>query len=109
MVLMTRPVAYRYIRFSTPQQELGDSERRQVEDSRAYAELNGFTLDESIGVDRGLSGFTGSNIATGALGQFIKRIEAGKIPKGSALLVESPDRISRQPFSQCWPWYQHIL
>jgi DNA invertase Pin-like site-specific DNA recombinase len=91
MVLMTRPVAHSYIRFSTSQQELGDSERRQVEATRIYAETNGFALDESIGVDRGLSGFTGSNIANGALGEFIKRIEAGKIPKGSALFVESPD------------------
>jgi Recombinase/Resolvase, N terminal domain len=88
---------------------LGDSERRQVEDSRAYAETTGFALDESIEVDRGLSGFTGSNIVNGALGEFIKRIEAGKIPKGSALFVESPDRISRQPFSECWPYYQRIL
>src|ERR1700722_5731840 len=106
---MTPPVAYSYIRFSTPQQELGDSERRQVEDTRAYAEQNNFILDESIGVDRGVSGFTGSNIANGALGEFIKRIEAGKIPKRSALFVESPDRISRQPFSECWPYYQRIL
>jgi DNA invertase Pin-like site-specific DNA recombinase len=106
---MTPPVAYSYIRFSTPQQELGDSERRQVEDTRAYAEQNDFILDESIGVDRGVSGFTGSNIANGALGEFIKRIEAGKIPKRSALFVESPDRISRQPFSECWPYYQRIL
>jgi DNA invertase Pin-like site-specific DNA recombinase len=107
--LMPRPIAYSYIRFSTPQQELGDSERRQVEDSRAYAELNGFTLDESIGVDRGLSGFTGSNIVNGALGEFIKRIEAKQIKEGSALFVESADRVSRQPFSECWPTYQRIL
>jgi DNA invertase Pin-like site-specific DNA recombinase len=106
---MSRPIAYSYIRFSTPQQELGDSERRQVETTRAYAERNGFALDESIEVDRGLSGFTGSNIANGALGEFIKRIESGKIPKGSALFVESPDRISRLPFSECWPYYQRIL
>jgi DNA invertase Pin-like site-specific DNA recombinase len=105
----SRPIAFSYIRFSTPQQELGDSERRQVETTRAYAETNGFALDESIEVDRGLSGYTGSNIANGALGEFIKRIEAGKIPKGSALFVESPDRISRQAFSECWPYYQRIL
>jgi hypothetical protein len=45
-------------------------------------------------IDRELSGFTGSNIANGALGEFIERIEASKIPTGSALFVESPDRIS---------------
>jgi DNA invertase Pin-like site-specific DNA recombinase len=106
---MTRPIAYSYARFSTAEQERGDSERRQIDAARQYAELQGFVLDESIGVDRGKSGFTGKNIATGVLGEFIRRVEAGKIACGSALLVENPDRVSRQPFSQCWPYYQRIL
>ena len=106
---MTRPIAYSYARFSTSEQERGDSERRQIEDTRKYAEEHGYTLDESIGVDRGKSAFTGKNISDRALGEFIRRVEAGKIPKGSVLLVESPDRVSRQAFSECWPYYQRIL
>jgi DNA invertase Pin-like site-specific DNA recombinase len=89
---------------------LGDSERRQIEVARQYAEQQGFSLDQSAAwVDRGVSGYRGKNISEGALGEFIRRVKAGKIPKGSALLVENPDRISRQPFSECWPWYQEIL
>jgi DNA invertase Pin-like site-specific DNA recombinase len=103
-------IAYSYVRFSTAEQGLGDSERRQIEDTRQYAEQYGFSLDQSAPwVDRGVSGYRGKNISDGALGEFIRRVKAGKIPKGSALLVENPDRISRQPFSECWPWYQAIL
>jgi hypothetical protein len=31
---MARPIAYSYARFSTPEQERGDSERRQIEAAR---------------------------------------------------------------------------
>jgi DNA invertase Pin-like site-specific DNA recombinase len=78
---------------------MGDSERRQLETVRKYAADKGFTLDESIGVDRGKSGRTGANISDGALGEFLKRVAAGEIAPGSALLVENPDRISRQKFA----------
>lgn len=101
--------AFSYARFSSIEQERGDSERRQVEAARKYAKDNGYNLNESIGVDRGKSAFTGKNISEGALGEFIKRIEAREITKGAALFVESPDRVSRQPFSECWPTYQRIL
>ena len=47
-------VAYSYARFSSVAQSDGDSERRQLEDARHYAAEKGFTLDESLGVDRGL-------------------------------------------------------
>jgi DNA invertase Pin-like site-specific DNA recombinase len=48
-------------------------------------------------------------ISEGTLGEFIKRIEAKQIPRGSILLVESPDRVSRQRFSDAYPTYQRIL
>ena len=66
-------------------------------------------MDESIVVDRGVSAFAGKNVSEGALGEFIKRVECKKIARGSALFVESPDRVSRQPFSECWPSYERIL
>jgi len=55
------------------------------------------------------SAYTGKNISEGQLGEFIKRIRAKQMPKGSILIVESPDRVSRQPFSEAWPTYQLIL
>jgi DNA invertase Pin-like site-specific DNA recombinase len=102
-------IAFSYTRFSTLAQEQGDSECRQIESARRYAAELGYILDESIAVDRGKSAFTGKNISEGALGEFIKRIEARQIPKGSILLVESPDRVSRQRFSEAYPTYQRIL
>jgi DNA invertase Pin-like site-specific DNA recombinase len=66
-------------------------------------------LDETLHVDRGVSAYHGTNAAKGALGEFIRLLEGGKIAKGSGLLVESPDRVSRQPFSEAWPTYQRIL
>lgn len=88
-------LAYSYIRFSTPQQKLGDSLRRQVERTAAYCAEHGLTLDESLR-DEGLSGYHGMHRKKGALGRFVARVEAGDIPKGSVLIVEAFDRLSRQ-------------
>jgi DNA invertase Pin-like site-specific DNA recombinase len=91
-------MAYSYIRFSTPEQALGDSERRQMEAARDYATAHGLQLDESLTfADKGISAFHGGNRKAGAaLGAFLKAVEDGIVAKGSYLLVESVDRISRQ-------------
>jgi DNA invertase Pin-like site-specific DNA recombinase len=96
--------AYSYARFSTPEQSLGDSERRQIDGAREYAANNGFTLDETtVGVDRGKSGYHGENVEEGgALFAFLKLAKEGKISKGSALIVENPDRISRRKFFETY-------
>ena len=102
--------AYSYARFSSAAQADGDSERRQLEDARRYAEEKGFQLDESLGVDRGLSGFSGENFTLGVLGEFIRAVRAGKIAAGSLLLVENPDRLSRQKFAVAYgKIYQPVL
>src|SRR5262249_22160074 len=44
----------------------------------------------------GVSAYRGKNIADGALGRFLAAAKAGKIKRGSYLLVESLDRLSRQ-------------
>lgn len=87
--------AYSYIRFSTPEQLKGSSLERQLEASRQYARDHGLDLDESM-QDLGLSGFHGIHRTRGALGEFLKLIDAGKISKGSYLIVENLDRLSRQ-------------
>lgn len=88
--------AYSYIRFSTPEQMFGDSLRRQMESSIAYAEAHGLTLDTTLNLrDLGISAFRGANVEKGRLGAFIKAIDEGLVAKGSYLLVESLDRLSR--------------
>jgi DNA invertase Pin-like site-specific DNA recombinase len=90
--------AYSYLRFSTPEQALGDSERRQVENARAYAIANDLELDESLTFDdKGISAFRGKNVGKhGKLRTFLDAVKQGVIAKGSYLLVESVDRITRQ-------------
>lgn len=88
--------AYSYIRFSTPEQQHGDSLRRQLEASVAYAAERGLVLDDQLNMrDLGVSAFRGANVEKGRLGAFIKAVETGLVPRGSFLLVESLDRLSR--------------
>ena len=62
---MTEPVhaatkAYSYVRFSSPQQALGDSLRRQTEKAERYAVDRGLTLDTDLKMtDAGVSAFRG--------------------------------------------------
>ncbi len=91
------PKAFSYIRFSTPEQSAGDSFRRQTAAATAYAALHGLELDTKLTYqDLGKSAFQGANVDTGALGAFLEAVRSGLVEKGSYLLVESLDRISRQ-------------
>ncbi len=96
----TPRIAYSYIRFSRDHQSEGDSLRRQLEATRNYCARKGLALDESLNLqDLGISAFKGDNAETGALSRFLEAVKAGKIAPGSALVVESIDRLSRQD-----PW-----
>jgi DNA invertase Pin-like site-specific DNA recombinase len=82
---------------STELQLKGDSLRRQREMSRKYADQHGLELVEEFDLyDIGVSAYSGKNIASGAFGRFLDAVRNGKIEKGSYLLVESFDRMSRQ-------------
>ncbi|GEM_PF-3152665 len=92
-----RPKAYSYVRFSTAEQAAGNSLSRQLEAARKHAALNGWELDEELSFqDRGISAFHGRNESTGALGAFLEAVRAGIVARGSYLIVESLDRVSRQ-------------
>lgn len=100
--------AYSYLRMSTETQLKGDSLRRQLEASQAYAELKGWELVTSI-QDIGVSAFKGKNVEQGALGEFIQSIESGVIEPGSVLLVESFDRLSRNDVLPAFHLFASIL
>lgn len=93
--LSPAPLAYSYVRFSHGRQKNGDSLRRQMALSREYANKHGLNLQELTYSDLGLSAFRGANIERGALAGFIKAVEDGTIRRGSYLLVENFDRLSR--------------
>lgn len=89
--------AYSYLRFSTAEQRAGDSFRRQTDLAKRYAAANGLVLDEQLSYhDLGVSGFSGANAQRGKLAEFLDAVQRAVVPKGSYLLVESLDRISRQ-------------
>ena len=92
-----RPQAYSYLRMSTDLQLKGDSRRRQLEASTAYAATEGLDLaDDAQLEDIGISAFKGANVRGGALGRFLDAVKAGAVKPGSYLLVESLDRLSRE-------------
>jgi DNA invertase Pin-like site-specific DNA recombinase len=86
----SKPKAYSYVRFSTPEQELGDSYRRQADLAKFYADKHGLELDTTLRLDdRGVSAYQGRNATVGALGAFRKAVIEGEVPQGSYLIVES--------------------
>ena len=94
------PTAYSYVRFSSEKQSQGDSIRRQQDLCNKYLDANqhlGLELDKTLNMmDKGLSAYKGVHASKGALGVFMRMVEDGFIEKGSYLLVESLDRLSRQ-------------
>lgn len=91
------PKAYSYIRMSTETQLKGDSLRRQLEKSARFAKEQELELDTTFDLrDIGFSAFDGSNIDRGQLGKFLIAVKQGKVERGSYLIVESLDRLTRQ-------------
>lgn len=94
------PLAYSYLRFSHPEQGKGDSLRRQEERRDAWLARTGAKLDTSLTLaDKGVSAFTGEhrkNPDRHALAAFLELAQLGRIPRGSYLIVENLDRLSRE-------------
>lgn len=100
--------AYSYLRISTDQQQRGAGIMRQLDASRAYADRHGYDLVDDLR-DIGVSAFRGKNVNEGALGAFIAAIDAGQIPTGSILLIESLDRLSRDNVLTAFSQFSNIL
>ncbi|MCF8157385.1 MAG: recombinase family protein, partial [Rhodoferax sp.] len=101
--------AYSYVRFSTEKQELGASLARQVEHAKKYAEQHNLQLNSQTYQDLGVSAFKGLNATEGALSRFLKACDDGRIVKGSFLLVESLDRLSRNDVQKALVLFQSIV
>lgn len=105
----TYPIrAYSYVRMSSQRQLRGDSLRRQLEQSRAYADEHSLLLDDSL-QDLGVSAWKGKNFKHGALGRFLVMVENGEVPKGSYLLIESLDRLSREAVPDALTLFMAII
>lgn len=92
--------AYSYLRWSSLPQGEGDSARRQDELRDAWLAKSGAVLNTSLTLrDEGVSAFTGShrqNPDRHALAAFLDLVKRGRIRRGSYLIVESLDRLSRE-------------
>ena len=107
------PKAYSYVRFSTPEQEHGDSYRRQTEKAykfiKDHPELD-LVLDDSLKLyDKGVSAYKGKNAVDGKLASFLKAVEDGIVEPGSYLLVENHDRLSRDRVPEALHKFTSIL
>jgi DNA invertase Pin-like site-specific DNA recombinase len=89
--------AFSYARFSSSEQAEGRSLDRQLEQAAAFCKRHGYVLDEHAFVDHGVSGFHGANATHGDLGAFLELVREGRIPKGSVLIIEKLNRLSRLP------------
>jgi DNA invertase Pin-like site-specific DNA recombinase len=90
-------VAYLYLRFSTKKQKHGNSTARQVERAKAWCEKRKIRLDETLSYfDEGVSAHRGKHRIKGGLGLFLAACETKRVKRGSYLLVESIDRLSRE-------------
>src|SRR5262245_24110540 len=91
------PIAYSYNRYSSPPQAAGDSVRRPTALARGGCARHGAALDTATTYAyHGVSAFRGKNRETGMLNRFREDVEAGRIPRGSILLLENMDRFSRE-------------
>jgi len=101
------PIAYSYKRFSSEKQAKGDSLRRQTELAERYIaqhpELNLILDTDRDMTDSGMSAYKGTHLSKGALGVFVRAVEDGLIERGSYLLVESLDRLSRKQPADALP------
>ena len=91
--------AVSYIRFSSPGQEHGTSVERQLEVTKEFCKRHNLFIDEEI-EDLKTSGFKGKNATIGNLRTFIKAVEERKVPKGTVLVVEALNRLTRNSVTE---------
>lgn len=94
-----RPLAYSYLRYSSPAQQDGDSVRRQTALRESWLKRNPHVrLDPRKFTDEGVSGLGGRHRTDSryALASFLDLVKRGDIPAGSYLIVENLDRLTRE-------------
>ncbi|MDR7334288.1 recombinase family protein [Roseateles asaccharophilus] len=103
-----KPRVISYVRFSSARQSKGRSEERQGDAAERWCAQHGMKLDESV-ADLGLSAFTGKHRTKGNLAAFLEQVEEGRVPKGSYLLIEHFDRLSREEIDDADTLVKSIL
>jgi DNA invertase Pin-like site-specific DNA recombinase len=84
------------MRWSKAEQSSGDSKRRQREEFLAFCVNHDLTPADKGYADEGVSGFSDKRRTKGSLGRFIELAKRGAFEKGTVLVVEAWDRLSRE-------------
>jgi DNA invertase Pin-like site-specific DNA recombinase len=101
--------AYSYQRFSSIKQKEGDSTRRQTAAAEQFCRRHSLVLVDTF-TDEGVSGFRGKNFTNeSALSEFLKLLEHGSLERGSVLILENMDRLSRQSILPCMSKFIEII
>lgn len=96
---------YSYLRFSLATQANGASLQRQNEAAARWLETKArdkphegpYILNTKLKLeDLGVSAYRGKNATEGALSAFLRAVDKGDVKRGSYLLVENLDRLSRE-------------
>jgi DNA invertase Pin-like site-specific DNA recombinase len=96
-----------YRRFSTDEQEGGDSLTRQLEACEAFAQSKGWTITDRL-EDEGFSAFKNAHIEFGKLGTLTRQIQNGELERGTILIAEKLDRLSRREFGEAMAWIWNL-
>ena len=92
----TPRLCFSYLRFSRAEQAKGSSTKRQTDLREAYCQRHNLVLDTSRMITgEGISAYNGHNSVEGNLAEFLDLVKGGSVPRGSVLLIESIDRLSR--------------
>lgn len=108
-------VAYSLIRWSDGPQGEGHSKKRQEGFAPRWCQAHEVRLDDSMSmVLDGESAFRGHHRRPGkrkvrALADFLESIRVGKVAKGSILIIENLDRLSREDIDEAWEFFRSIL
>lgn len=105
-------VAFSYIRFSSPEQAKGHSLKRQSAGPDSWCERNGVRLSDQTFRDLGVSGYTGehrTNPDRHGLALFLNALREQKVPRGSLLIIENLDRLTREQFRPAFRLIDQIL
>jgi DNA invertase Pin-like site-specific DNA recombinase len=114
-VLEMPRIAYSLIRWSDPTQRKGHSQERQDNFAGVWCQAHGVRLDDSMCmVLDGQSAFRGhhrkhSSKKLRPLADFLDAIRTGRVSKGSILILENIDRLSREEIDEAWELFRSIL
>lgn len=103
-------LAYSYARVSSVGQVTGSGIDRQIEKARKYCAEHGLTFSEDTFSDLGKSAFKSKHRSKDSeLTRFIEAVSKGTVKKGSVLIVEALDRLSREEMTTAITLFRSIL